>query len=178
MEIFKDIKGYEGFYQVSNLGNVKSLVRKGRKKEMILRPKKKRDGHYSVSLSNNSIKKHLDVHQLVAIAFLNHNQNGHTIEVDHINNNPLDNRVENLQLLTNREHKSKHIKGVSTYVGVYFKKERNKWGSCIRINKKLIHLGYYEIEVEASRMYQLSLNNIDKYKGNNKFFREYLVNLC
>jgi hypothetical protein len=178
MEIFKDIKGYEGFYQVSNLGNVKSLVRKGRKKEMILRPKKKRDGHYSVSLSNNSIKKHLDVHQLVAIAFLNHNPNGHTIEVDHINNNPLDNRVENLQLLTNREHKSKHIKGVSTYVGVYFKKERNKWGSCIRINKKLIHLGYYEIEVEASRMYQLSLNNIDKYKGNNKFFREYLVNLC
>jgi hypothetical protein len=163
-EIFKDIPGYEGMYQVSNLGRVKSLPKKIKNKlgifktcycRIVSQYKGKR--YISVRL----FQKTFNVHQLVAMAFLNHKPNGHNLAVDHINNNSLDNRVENLQIISFRENTSKDQKNRSSkYVGVSWDKSRNKWVSSIYINKKNITLGRFDNELEASEYYQNALKAI------------------
>src|SRR5690606_2453327 len=109
IEIWKDIPGYKGKYQVSNLGNVKSLERKvrfGRNyktlKESILKSFLQRDGYLYVGLSNPN--RQFTIHQLLAICFLGHKRQKFKVVVDHINNIKTDNRIENLQLLNNREN--------------------------------------------------------------------------
>jgi hypothetical protein len=178
-EIFKDIPTYEGIYQVSNLGRVKSLERyvndKGGlrfQKERVLKPAINSRGYYIVVLTKNGKMKTFKLHMLLAIVFLNHNPDGTTkIVVDHINNNPLDNRLENLQLISHRENISKSKKGTSKYTGVYFNNKLKKWQSQITINYKNIYLGIFENEYEARLAYQKALvmyNNGDlsfiKYK--------------
>lgn len=168
VEVWKDIPNYEGYYQVSNLGRVKSLDRvvphskygfmnvNGR----LLKHCKDKDGYEFVSLHNKD-KKTLFVHKLVAIAFLNHKPCGMKIIVDHINNNKLDNRVENLQLTNNRHNSSKDKIGLtSKYIGVNLHKQSNRWRARIMINKKQLSLGYFDTELEASKAYQLKLKEI------------------
>ena len=171
MEKWKDIKGYEGFYQVSNLGRVKSLKRwidnKGNGgyflQGKIMNTNLSR-GYPTVSLSKNGNGKKIRVHQLVAIAFLNHKPCGHKLVVDHIDNNPLNNNIENLQLITNRKNLSKDKKGgTSKYVGVhYINKGTNSWRSITSVNGKLISLGCFPTEERASIAYQLALTQLDK----------------
>lgn len=162
-EVFKDIPGYEGIYQVSNLGRVKSLAREIKRKgisfckEKMLKPGKNAR-YLFVVLSNGNIVKIKKVHQLVAMAFLGHKPDGtHKLVVDHINNNPLDNRLENLQIVTQRKNLSKDKKGLSKYTGVSWHKSSKKWISKIRINGKNIHLGLFNTELEASETYQNKL---------------------
>ena len=102
-EIWKSIPGYEGLYEVSNLGNVKSLIR-----NRILNPSKE-CGYLKTTLSNKT-KKKFAVHQLVAMAFLNHIPCGHKLVIDHKNENKLDNRSVNLQIVTNKQNIVKSIK--------------------------------------------------------------------
>ena len=151
MEIFKKIPGFED-YEVSNKGRVKSL-KFG--KERILKNSIDKKGYCSVYLSNKGEKiKTFQVHQLVAMAFLNHTPCGYKIVVDHIDNNPLNNNVENLQLITNRENCSKDKKNkTSKYTGVCWNKNLKKWHSRIRINGKKKHLGYFKNEKIASAVY-------------------------
>ena len=166
-EIWKDIPGYEGIYQVSDIGNVKSLgrevLRNGKYpikiKEKILKPSPNSEGYLLVVLCNNGLKKTMKVHILVAMAFLNHKPDGtHKICIDHINNNKLDNRLVNLQLITNRENSSKDKKnGTSQYTGVSWNKSRNKWVVLIKIDDKLKHLGLFTDEYEAHLTYQKAL---------------------
>lgn len=166
-EFFKDIPEYEGLYQVSNLGNVKSLSRKKcnhqgchMSKEKILKAGLSRK-YLSVVLSNKKSFKTFKVHQLVAKSFFNHFSDGTTkIVVDHINNNPLDNRVENLQLITNRENCSKDTKGTSKYTGVSWCKIKKKWVTRFKFNGKYLHLGYFIDELEASNAYKNKLKDI------------------
>jgi len=114
----------------------------------------------------------------MAITFLNHIPNGHSIIVDHINNISTDNRLENLQLITNRENLSKDKKnGTSKYTGVSWFKRGKKWHSSININNKKVHLGYFIDDLEASNQYQLALKNIDKYDDDNKKFRDFLKSI-
>lgn len=170
-EIWKDIPGYEGLYQVSNLGNVKSLERivlKNGKypflsKGKILKNNNIGKGYLVVFLSKNGNVKMFQIHQLVAIAFLNHIPNGHKIVVDHINNIRSDNRLENLQTITNRENLSKDKKGgTSKYVGVSWNKAMKKWKSQIRINGNRKHLGYFENELDAHNAYQKELKKLKR----------------
>jgi hypothetical protein len=171
-EIFKDIPEYEGKYQVSNLGNVKSLpreidngIRKFISKERILKPSKDGGGYYHVIICKEGNKKSIKVHVLVAMAFLNHVPNGtQNIEVDHKNEIKTDNRVENLQILSGGEHRRKTAKSRNTsskYTGVYWNKSRNKWQSNIRIDGKLKFLGYFSEEHQAHLVYQKALNNLN-----------------
>ena len=105
-------------------------------------------------------KKKISVHQLVAIVFLNHIPDKHKIIVDHKNTVKHDNKLSNLQLITARENLSKDKKGVSQYTGVSFK--CNNWYSQININKKVIYLGYFNTEIEASNAYQNKLKQYFK----------------
>jgi hypothetical protein len=171
-EIWKDIPEYEGLYQVSNLGRVKSLpkewiVGKGtirRHNGKILKSYAKPYGYLQVCLSKNKIKKSssktYSVHQLVAIAFLDHNPKGNELVIDHINNNKLDNRVENLQIVTHRYNVYKtQGKYSSQYKGVCvcLYKGRKKWRAQIKISGKRTHLGYFTDEYEAHLAYQNAL---------------------
>ena len=101
-EIWKDIKGYEGKYQISNLGRVKSLQRNGRP-ERILRLNLIK-GYAYTTLSNGSRgnKKKLKVHRLVAEAFIPNPHN--KPEVNHIDGNKLNNNVDNLEWVTHQEN--------------------------------------------------------------------------
>jgi hypothetical protein len=174
IQTFRDIPGYEGQYQVSNIGNVKSLKWD---KERLLKPGITNNGYYYVVLFKDGKSKNYAIHQLVAMAFLNHKLDGtYNIVVDHINNDKLDNRVENLQLTTNRHNTSKDRKGTSKYIGVCFYKKYNKWVASIAINGKAIHLGYFNCEMHAGVTYQKALRNINLFDGDPKKFKNYLQN--
>jgi len=167
-EIWKDIPEYEGLYQVSNLGNVKSFQFK---REKILKPYStgKIPKHYlAVSFYENGVRKHKKIHQLVAMAFLNHKPNGYELVIDHINNNRLDNRIENLQIVTTRFNVSKAKNGSSKYTGVHFIKKRKKWRCNIQYNGKTITLKECDNENEANLIYQKALFEIE----NNIFNRD------
>lgn len=102
-EIWKAIKGYEGLYEVSNLGNVRSLDRIDRinhfwKGNML---KLKNDkGYYRATLCKDGNKKMFFIHRLVAEAFIL-NPNNYPI-INHKDENPLNNRVENLEWCTHQ----------------------------------------------------------------------------
>lgn len=129
-EIWKDIKGYEGLYQVSNLGRIKSLQRitVGKKygihklKEKIL--KEGKCGKYNiVILRKNGKNKTLYVHRLVAKTFINNSNN--YPEINHKDGNTTNNNKENLEWC-NRSYNIKHsytvlkrkksIQGLNKYV--------------------------------------------------------------
>ena len=106
-EIWKDIKGYEGLYQVSNLGRVKSL-KFG--KERILKPGRKKIGYLIVLLyDNNGICKWFRIHRLVAEAFIPNPNN--LPEVNHKDEDKSNNRVSNLEWCT-RQYNNEYSKAI------------------------------------------------------------------
>lgn len=94
-EVWKDIEGYEGLYQVSNLGRVKSL-----KKNIIRKQTLGKDGYLRVILKHNGKSKNFSVHRLVAKAFLKNVFN--YPEVNHKDENKTNNNVSNLEWCTRK----------------------------------------------------------------------------
>ena len=161
IEKFKSIKGYEGMYEVSNLGKVKSLNYSHTKKEKIMEGGVNNLGYRIVTLSKDGEQKTKTVHKLVAEYFLNHKPCGYKLVVNHIDLDKLNNKVSNLEIVTQRENSNhKHLKSSSKYTGVSWKKSSKKWMACICINGKNKHLGYFTDEKEASNTYQTALRNI------------------
>ena len=112
LELWKDIKGYEGLYQVSNYGNVKGLAKKhgySNRQESIIKQYKNKKGYYKVVLSKNGKQKNIEVQRIVAEAFLNKNDfksyidedrekiNLNKLQVNHINEDKSDNKASNLE---------------------------------------------------------------------------------
>lgn len=89
-EIWKDIEGYEGLYQVSNMGRVKSV-----RKNIILKNKIESNGYERVHLYKNKGYKHFLIHRLVANAFIPNTDN--LPQVNHKDENKANNRVDNLE---------------------------------------------------------------------------------
>lgn len=166
MENWKTIDGYQG-YQISDLGKVKSL--KGIR-ERILNPYLDANGYLMVGLSLNGKTKRQTVHQLVAIAFLNHKPCGHKLVVDHINGWKIDNRLDNLQIVTQKFNVNKSIKMLNEITTRPFTAEinkyltwsikLNKWILLLRRKGKQIYLGYFDNEIEASQTYQNALKQL------------------
>ena len=157
-EIWKSIH-YIKDYEISNLGRIKSFRRS---KEKILKNTLHKSGYYCVTLNGKNYK----VHQLVAMAFLNHIPCKYEFVIDHINNIRTDNRLSNLQIVTSRYNCSKRIIiKTSKFVGVSWCKEREKWGSYIRINNKTVNLGRYNNEEEANNAYLNKLKELQHEKG-------------
>ena len=147
-EIWREVKGYEGLYEVSNLGRIKSFHK--REEGVILKPDKNPNGYLYIGLCKGSVKKSIKVHQLVAIAFLNHTPNGCKIVVDHIDNDPLNNRLDNLQIITQRENLSKDK--TTEFTGV--QKRGEKFKSVIKSKGKIYTLGTFTTAEEASLYYR------------------------
>lgn len=155
MEIWKSIPNYEGLYEVSSLGRVKSNFT-----NKILKGKINHDGYLEYVLCNNKIKRYLRGHQIVAMAFIGHEPCGHKIIIDHINDIRNDNRLENLQMITQRENAYKtQGKYSSKYKGVSFNKQTKKWMANIWF-KKLIYLGLFNNEYDAHLAYQNKLKEL------------------
>ena len=103
MEEWKDIPAYQGKYQVSNLGNVKSLNYNRTGKEKILKPVKGGDNYLHVYLCKNGKQKNIKIHRLVAEAFIPKTDGKEF--VDHIDGDRQNNNVNNLRWCTQAENK-------------------------------------------------------------------------
>lgn len=125
-EVWKDIKGYEGLYQVSNLGRVKRLKGKYMSKERILKQFPNKHGYLLVSLCKTGKQKSFAVHRLVALQFIPKVKN--KPEVNHIDEDKTNNmssnlewctRVENNNYGTRIEKYSKKVKSIDITNGEY-----------------------------------------------------------
>ena len=105
------------------------------------------------------------IHKLVAMAFLNHIPNGHGIDIDHINGDKADNRVDNLRIVTHRfnlslGYRKNQDRLSSKCTGVCWDKYNNRWKAAIKINGKQKHIGYFLNELDASNAYQDTLSKL------------------
>lgn len=160
-EIWKDIKDYEGLYEISNFGRVRSKERYTnpghgyRKLPSRILGQHEAHNYLYVCLCKNNKPIHKKVHRLVYETFIGMIPPDKTI--DHINGNRYDNSYLNLHVLTIRENVCKYmstIKKQSRYLGVTRHEPTNKWRSKIFINHKQVHLGLFLAESEAGLAYQ------------------------
>ncbi|CAH6421484.1 HNH endonuclease [uncultured virus] len=122
-EIWKDIKGYEDRYQISNFGNVKSLLSKKNLNKKI------QNSYYVVHLTNiNKIDKYLKIHRLVAIHFIENSDPLKKTKVDHIDNNKINNHFENLRWVTTKENND------------YYQKNHKPKNVILQYNKELLFI--------------------------------------
>jgi len=176
-ELWKDITGYEGLYQVSNFGRVRSLDRivvrstsNYIQKMCILKLSIKKSGYLQVGLSKDSNSKGYLVHRLVAQEFLGLLINDASKIVNHINYDKIDNRFNNLEITSVREnncHKYLVKNRTSNYIGVSWCMKSKKWVSKIGIGNKSIHLGTFIDEKDAYNKrceYEKDNNITNKYK--------------
>jgi len=109
-EIWKDIKGYEGYYQASNLGRIKSLLfqnnvwNKKYKREKILKPKITKNGCSRVELWKDGKHKTYLTYRLVAFTFFEKDMNNTDLTVNHIDGNRLNNNLSNLEIISLKEN--------------------------------------------------------------------------
>jgi hypothetical protein len=177
-EIWKPIPGYEGLYEVSSWGNVKSLERivKGsyrnlnqKVKEKILKPYLS-FGYNIITLKKNGNGKHFRICRLVAKMFIDLFNDGEV--VNHLNEDKLDDYYKNLEWVSIRENTtySTHSK-TSLYKGVSYDHACNnkKWKATVYYNGKTRYLGRYFNEKEARQAY---LDALKEYGLTNKYATE------
>jgi len=107
VECWLPVRGYEGLYEVSNLGRTKSLKRvtpqNHHLKERIMKQQLNRTDYISITLCKDGIMKAHNVHRLVCDSF-NHFGKDNKLDVNHINGNKKDNRLSNLEFVTKSEN--------------------------------------------------------------------------
>jgi hypothetical protein len=168
-EEWRPIIGYEGLYEISNFGRVKSLAKvwytgnynsRREKPETIMTPRFNGNGYHQALLRKNGSRVNISNHLLVWDHFGNSPRNGRELCVDHIDNNKTNNHINNLQLLTHRQNVSKAmklIKGKGKYTGVCWNKNAKKWVVNISIKNKNHYLGLFSDEEKAKSTYNKKL---------------------
>lgn len=161
LEIWKDVIGYEGLYQVSNLGNVKSLGNEFSRKERLLKLSFQSKGYLTVVLQKDAKRKMVLVHRLVAEHFILNIYN--KPQVNHINGIKTNNRVENLEWVSHRENLDHAINNDLTLKGEKNKKSKLKDVDVIEIHS-LLQKG--TTTKELSETYNVSYSTIDGIRTN------------
>ena len=169
MEIWKDIEGYEGLYQVSNLGRVKSLNYKCTKEEKILKLMSDKDGYLYVNLYKEGKRKTYKVHRLVAKAFIPNPEN--KLEVNHKDEDKTNNKVENLEWMTCKENINYGTRNERSRKSQTNDKKRSKpiCGINIKTNEKI----EFPSTMEAGRSGFYQSNIVDCLKGRRKSHKGY-----
>lgn len=154
-EVWKPVAGYEGLYEVSDQGRVRSFVvsringfREG--PHLMRLNTRRRDGYQTVNLVSDGQVATKKVHQLVAVAFLGKRPSGNN--PDHINGIRRDNRVENLRWATQKQNSwnTTTARSASGVVGVYVSKNGAKpWRACVMRNGRYVSVGTYWTIEEA-----------------------------
>lgn len=168
-EIWKDIDGYEGLYQISSFGRVKSIGNKFTRKDKFLKLMTKGAGYYYVDLWKNGKNISKKIHQLVVSHFLNYKLNDKKLVINHIDFNKKNNKSSNLEIITIRENTNqKHLKHSSIYTGVCWVKRDKRWYAQIWLDGKQKYLGSFIDEKKASESYETALRNHLKQKAHNE----------
>jgi|GEM_PF-5488581 len=165
-ETWKSIPGYENHYAVSQYGRVKSLKRVdslGRTVGGItLKQSLSTAGYPCVNLWKSNKMKRRKVHLLVAMAFKGHQPKDYEQIVDHIDNNKLNSKLSNLQIISQRKNVVKDLsdrKKSNLPLGVF--KDKNKYRASIYFEGRLRYLGTFKDAVEASEAYQEAFSLIE-----------------
>jgi len=186
VEVWRPIPGYENYYQVSSMGNVKSLPRKVYRYNNGIRTTIHRKGiirstnlnnvtgYHSVTLSVDNIRIRYYIHRLVLSAFIGlsmSKKRNDLLHIDHIDNDKGNNKLINLQLVSARFNVSKSSKSKTSHMkGVKKKILKNggvSWHSQIIDNGKYMHLGVYDTEQKAHDAYMaaaMSFGNLSDLK--------------
>jgi len=153
-ETWKQISSVDDRFLASADGTVKTMpytdARGKQRKERVLKPKVTKDGYLSVMGGKL-------VHRLVAEAFMGPSK----LRIDHINGIKSDNRVENLEYVTDRENIWRHHKKNKKFVGVGLHKKTGLFYARIYYNGRTRSLGYYKTDIEA----KVAFDNFCKEKG-------------
>jgi len=153
MEIWKDVIGYEGLYQVSNLGRIKSL--KFNKIKYLSIKRTNKIGYINVVLFNNLSKKSFYIHRLIAISFIPNALN--KPDVNHINGIKTDNRLCNLEWTTTKENVNH-----ATFYGL--KKDRKiTYNQAIEIRESKLK------QKELAKIYKIHPSTISYIKLNKTY---------
>ena len=160
IETWKPVIGYEGRYEASSLGFIRSLPKKDTRGNLyggtILKgtPSNKL-GHLKVDLCLSGKSSCVWVHRIVFESFFGPIESPNV--VDHIDCNTQNNCIDNLRSISNRLNTSRGINKNNTtskYIGVNWCKIKKRWRSQIRINGNRKHLGYFKSEKKASDAYR------------------------
>lgn len=158
-EIWKTIDGYEGYYEVSNLGNVRSMYREifwnnttRRQKGRMCNFNKDSKGYIRVGLNKEGKRKYISVHRLVAMSFLNKDETRN--EVNHIDGKKSNNTLGNLEWVTRSEN-MKHAVENKLVTHLLKESERNK-KTIYQFDKKGNLLNEFESLANASEITGIS----------------------
>lgn len=175
-EIWKDVPEYEGIYQVSNFGNVRSLNYNNNKKTKEIAKKSHKNGYLTVVLCKNAEKKNKSIHRLVALAFIP-NPNNYPC-VNHIDARKENNNVENLEWCTYKQNTAHAIKcgllNPNFMLGVT--------GAKNKLSKKIVQydlqgniVNRWDCISDAARFYGVRPGNINNcLRGRNKTYKGYI----
>ena len=148
-EEYREIELFETqlrVYRNGDIWRVSNGCSKGCKKgEWVVLKGHLNTGYLRAQINN----KQIYLHRIIGMVYLGLDLDDKTQEIDHKNRIRTDNRLENLHIV-NRQQNNWNNGGK----GYYFRKKLNKYQASIRLNKKLIHLGCYDTEEEASNAYQ------------------------
>lgn len=165
-ETYKDIKGYEGIYQVSNLGNVKRLNYRGTGKERLLKNYLGCVGYYKICLSKDGKVTTVNIHRLISQTFIPNPEN--KPQVNHINGIKTDNNIKNLEWVTSKEN-MQHAHDTGLIISS--KGEHRSLSKLTEIQVLEIRkIGKLKTQIELSRMYNVDQSLIS-YVLNNKIWK-------
>ena len=167
-EMWKDIKGYENLYQVSNLGRIRVLPKVVKCKGgatrttpgKIMETELNYNGYPSIRLVREGKRMRHRIHILVWEAFGTSERNGKKIVIDHIDNDKTNCRIDNLQLLSGRANVAKAKKKVGRLTGAFF--NGRKWFSQVRTGKVCKYIGSFDSEQAAHNAYLKEIELITK----------------
>lgn len=160
-EIWKDIPNYEGMYQVSNLGRVKSLNYKRTGKERVLKEKLNKKGYFNVNLYKDGKQKNHKIHRLVMLAFIGDSD----LHVNHKNGIKTDNQLENLEYCTHYEN-MKHAYDMELLV----KGEQNGQAKITRADAERIKYGHQDMTQRAiAEIYGIHHSHVHRIRSGKKW---------